>query len=811
MLLSPFLPPRPQTTRSAQAAYHRRPWPGLRILALCLAITSSLGWIQPAGAALIWQIQVVDSAGNVGRDHSLVLDSNGFPVISYFDLTNADLKLVHCGDATCSSGNTIRVVDSSGAVGGYNSLALDSSGNPVISYFDFTNGDLKLAHCGDPTCSSGNIIQTVDSSDDVGWFSALRLDSNGRPVITYFDATNFDLKLARCGNPTCSSGNIVITLDSGGTVGRDPSLRLDSSGRPVISYYDITNGDLKFVRCGSATCSGNTFRTLDSAENVGEFSSLALDSSGNPVISYHNFTNGDLKLVHCGDATCSSGSTIVTVDSVGRYTSLALDSSGKPVISYYDASNSSLKLVHCGDANCSSGNNFQTVDNTGSVGFTNSLALDSSGKPVIAYYDEDNGNLKVARLIDNSPPPSVTINQAAGQADPTSSNPVLFSATFSEPVTGFTETDVTLSGTANLAGVSITVSGGPSDYTISVNGLAGSGTVVATIAAGVAVDSDGNLTTASTSTDNSVTVNFDSTPPVITPVLNPATPNGQNGWYISDVTVSFTCTDEAGGSGLATNTVAGATLSTDGANQNVTNTGTCTDNAGNTATPVTVSGLNLDKTPPTLAPVVSPNPVLLGTAATVTSGAADGVSGIASESCGTLDTSTVGIQSVTCTATDNAGNTASVTINYQVVYAWNGFFQPVDNLPTVNTVNAGQAIPVRFSLGGDYGLTIFAPGYPASHQVSCASGGSGSSAPIEETVTAGNSTLQYDAATQTYSYIWKTDKAWAGTCRQLIVRLVDGTDHSALFQFNGKVRSADAEESAEAVVVQQIFLPLVNR
>ncbi|MCE7985035.1 MAG: hypothetical protein DYG89_28000 [Caldilinea sp. CFX5] len=55
----------------------------------------------------------------------------------------------------------------------------------------------------------------------------------------------------------------------------------------------------------------------------------------------------------------------------------------------------------------------------------------------------------------------------------------------------------------------------------------------------------------------------------------------------------------------------------------------------------------------------------------------------------------------------------------------------------------------------------------------------------------------------------QTNKAWAGTCRQLIVRLVDGTDHSALFQFNGKVRSADAESETE--VVQQIFLPLVNR
>ena len=56
-------------------------------------------------------------------------------------------------------------------------------------------------------------------------------------------------------------------------------------------------------------------------------------------------------------------------------------------------------------------------------------------------------------------------------------------------------------------------------------------------------------------------------------------------------------------------------------------------------------------------------------------------------------------------------------------------------------------------------------------------------ADIEQTVTASNSSLSYNATTQQYTYVWKTDKAWAGTCRQLIVRLVDGTEHRANFKF----------------------------
>ena len=115
------------------------------------------------------------------------------------------------------------------------------------------------------------------------------------------------------------------------------------------------------------------------------------------------------------------------------------------------------------------------------------------------------------------------------------------------------------------------------------------------------------------------------------------------------------------------------------------------------------------------------------------------------------------------------------------VFPFSGFFRPVDNLPTVNTVKAGSAIPVKFSLGGDRGLAIFAPGYPKSQQVHCAS-----AAPFnapEVTVTAGNSGLSYDSASATYTYVWKTNKAWSGTCRQLTVRLSDGSDHSAQFVF----------------------------
>jgi predicted outer membrane repeat protein len=114
-------------------------------------------------------------------------------------------------------------------------------------------------------------------------------------------------------------------------------------------------------------------------------------------------------------------------------------------------------------------------------------------------------------------------------------------------------------------------------------------------------------------------------------------------------------------------------------------------------------------------------------------------------------------------------------------YSFSGFFAPVDNPPTFNRVRAGSATPVKFSLGGNQGLNIFAAGSPKSEKVTCDA--SASLDDIEQTLTAGGSSLSYDATTDRYTYTWKTNKLWGGTCRKLTVRLADGSDHIAYFNF----------------------------
>jgi len=141
----------------------------------------------------------------------------------------------------------------------------------------------------------------------------------------------------------------------------------------------------------------------------------------------------------------------------------------------------------------------------------------------------------------------------------------------------------------------------------------------------------------------------------------------------------------------------------------------------------------------------------------------------------------VGSTVVAVTATDELNNTATATFRVNVLFNFGGFQQPIDPFPMLNIATAGSAVPVKFSLSGDKGLKIFAPGYPASSPVGCNDNEPGST--IEETVTAGSSTLVYDASSDRYTYVWKTSKAWKETCRIFILRLSDGSEYYARFRF----------------------------
>jgi Ca2+-binding RTX toxin-like protein len=401
-----------------------------RVLVSVVLGGSVLAGFVPATSSVqaLNSVVTVDSGGDIGTYSSLTLDAAGNPVVSYDDDSNGDLKVAHCNDPNCAGGDdSIVTVDSTGDVGWHTSLLLDAAGNPVIAYYEETAGDLKVAHCNDPNCDGRDeSIVTVDSTGDVGWSGSLALDASGNPVISYNNYTSGDLKVAHCNDADCAGHDESIVIVDGGDVGWDTSLRLDAAGNPTISYHANNHRDLKIAHCNDANCAGadESIVTVDSTGDVGWYTSMVLDAAGSPVISYFDHTNGHLKVAHCNDANCAGqDDSIVTVDNVGVDAgsgSLGLDAAGNPVIGYHDSINGELKVAHCKDADCVSRDESVAVD-SGGLGWYPSLVLDAAGNPAISYYDYGNGDLKVARCdrvsCGDVTPPTTSIELSPGTPD----------------------------------------------------------------------------------------------------------------------------------------------------------------------------------------------------------------------------------------------------------------------------------------------------------------------------------------------------------------------------------------------------------
>ena len=223
------------------------------------------------------------------------------------------------------------IVDQSGDVGRYNSVAAAEGGDVHISYYDGTNGDLKYAR------RSGGVwsVNVVDSAGNVGWDTSIALNLTGAPRISYYDVTNRDLKFAYLSG----SSWVVSTVDSAGDVGEYTSLVYDGSNRPHISYYDRTNRRLKYARgpIGSWTIS-----VVDSGD-VGEFSSVAVDQNGNPHIVYYDRGQGDLKYAWF-NGTAWDVRRLDSAGDVGRNASIGIRDSVIRIC-YYDATQGGVKEI----------------------------------------------------------------------------------------------------------------------------------------------------------------------------------------------------------------------------------------------------------------------------------------------------------------------------------------------------------------------------------------------------------------------------------------------------------------------------------
>src|SRR3990167_47416 len=300
---------------------------------------------------------------------------------------------------------SITGADTNNAAPSTNNMAIGIDGNPVIAYEDQTNNDLRVIRCGNNNCSSGNVSTLVDgASTGVGDDAAIAIGPDGYPVIAYYSASGADLNYVKCGSYDCSTNNTITDpLQSTNSVGHDVSIAVAPDGLPIIAHLDGTAGslELNIVKCGNITCSsGNTTTTDIDTGNVtlATQTSIAIGTDGLPIITYKDDTANDLTVRKCTNATCSTATTtdIATSNDDGGESAIAVGADGLPVIAHRDATNTEIVFVKCTNSSCTSSTS-TTVDTSANSGVDLSLVIGTDGYPFMSYQEAGSSDLRVTK------------------------------------------------------------------------------------------------------------------------------------------------------------------------------------------------------------------------------------------------------------------------------------------------------------------------------------------------------------------------------------------------------------------------------
>jgi hypothetical protein len=287
----------------------------------------------------------------------------------------------------------------------------------------------------------------------------------------------------------------------------------------------------------------------------------------------------------------------------------------------------------------------------------------------------------------------------------------------------------------------------------------------------------------------SQTIKIDKTNPTF------SCPTADSDWHADNQT--FTCTASGGDSGLNPTSDSSFSLSTtvnDGSENNnaSTDTKTLTDGVGHTTTAGPITGVKVDRKAPaiTITKPANGDSYIAGQVVNANYGCSDGGSGTATcagpvANNAAIDTS-FGSHSFKVDATDQVGNTSSLTHNYGVSYSFYGWLQPVDGdgsaTGAVNMGKVGRTYPIKWQLR-EYVNGVLQPisDTAAQNLVASMSGvakkadcSAFSTSDALEEYTAGNTVLRYDATSDQFIYNYKAPSS--PVCQAFVISKADGVN-----------------------------------
>jgi len=314
--------------------------------------------------------------------------------------------------------------------GQYSSL-VSVGGFPAIAYYDAINGDLRYIRGSDVNGSGWGSSIILDATGNVGMGTSMKvvniggdiltkntsnntitvggIANNGTPAVAYYDVTNGDLKYILSNDALGNDWSSSIVIQGTGNVGSHVSLEL-VDGFPAVAYYDSTDGNLLYRR--SRNTAGLVHNVRDTNGAVTTISINALVYSRNELTSPRAAVWGDN-----APANSNAEGDAILLDStgdVGQFPSLTVvngqptTTDGTPAVAYYDATNGNLKYVRANNAlGLPTGNigdpaawgTAVTLQSAGDVG-RNATLMMTDGVPGIAYRDATAQNMKFIHLSD---------------------------------------------------------------------------------------------------------------------------------------------------------------------------------------------------------------------------------------------------------------------------------------------------------------------------------------------------------------------------------------------------------------------------
>ncbi len=322
--------------------------------------------------------RTLESVGNIGQDTATAINpATGFPMIAYYDVDNANLRLYRCATAICDSGNSVLVNGTNDR--GHNVSMVFAGSTLWLAYEDRTSGELILATSTAPFNSFSFVSQASGAEP------SLTADAGGFLDMVWRETAGNTLQRLQCLNAICSSAN-QTTLAGAGR-GFRPSSTRQSNGNLLVSHFEPGAGSMRGTLCNDLSCSAPQALLFDTGPTIAG-KSLVRASGGVPTVFFHDSARADVRSTQCTTAACTAFSQRVAYNGLPVHGArLALRPDGRPVVAYIRQRQP--WIAQCDDALCS------THTRTSIPGFNSdprpAIAVRPDGRPVI-YYSNVGGS-----------------------------------------------------------------------------------------------------------------------------------------------------------------------------------------------------------------------------------------------------------------------------------------------------------------------------------------------------------------------------------------------------------------------------------